>query len=124
MSAEPVAAAVAGVGAWADGESAHFRVADPQHALAGITLRQDLPLAPDRAEFGQAGDDWVLTVTRPPVRRLEYLLELRYPDGAPRGRCPIPAIRDGAGRVRAQERAGVPRLRPASVAAGRGPARH
>ncbi len=81
MSAEPVAAAVVSVGAWADGESAHFRVADPQHALAGITLRQDLPLAAGRAEFSHAGDDWLLTVARPPVSRLEYLLELRYPDG-------------------------------------------
>ncbi|MGO8957468.1 MAG: alpha/beta hydrolase [Streptosporangiaceae bacterium] len=81
MSAEPVAEAVAGVSARADGAAASFLVADPQHALAGITLKQDLRIEPALLEFRRAGDDWVLALDRPPVCRLEYLLELRYPDG-------------------------------------------
>jgi len=81
MPAEPVAPARAGAGAWADAGAVCFRVPDPQHALAGIALQQDLDIAPGLAEFRRTGDDWVLTMARPPVDRLEYLLKLSYPDG-------------------------------------------
>jgi enterochelin esterase family protein len=79
VSAEPLITAVAGVVARADKATVTFRLADPPHALAGIALRQDLPLP--RTEFRRAGDDWELVIGRPPVNRLEYLLELRYPGG-------------------------------------------
>jgi enterochelin esterase-like enzyme len=79
VSAESLTTDVAGVVARADEATVTLRVADPPHALAGIALRQDLPLP--RIEFRRAGDDWELVIGRPPVDRLEYLLELRYPGG-------------------------------------------
>ena len=81
MPAESVAPDVAGAGAWADERGAIFRVACPQYPPAGIRLQTDLRLAPGLLDFRRTGDDWVLTLERPPVCRLEYLLELRYPDG-------------------------------------------
>ena len=63
-----------------DGQPAlMLRLADPCHALAGVRL---LPGNPVRsAEFRRTGPDWQLTLARPPLDRLEYLLELRYPGG-------------------------------------------
>jgi enterochelin esterase-like enzyme len=90
VSAKPVAAGMTGAGVWADDVAAGFRVADPRHALAGIRLRQDLHLAADLLEFRRDGDDWLLVMERPPVSRLEYLLELRYADGR-RETVPDPA---------------------------------
>jgi enterochelin esterase-like enzyme len=71
----------AGLGAWADDGQLTFRLADPHHALAGVRLLQDLPLAPGELEFHRNGERFELTLDRPPLSRLEYLLELRYPDG-------------------------------------------
>ncbi len=99
---EPVASA------WVDGAAVNFRFPDPGHRLAGVRLSQDVripgnlldfhraaaPDASDRAAAPDASDraaapdatdgaggDWELTVARPPVTRMEYLFELRYPDG-------------------------------------------
>jgi len=58
-----------------------FRVADPQHALSGVRLQLDLRMAAELLEFRRAGDSWELELARPPLSRLEYLLELRHPDG-------------------------------------------
>ena len=79
MPGEPVA--TAGPGAWADDSQLTFRVADPNHALAGVRLLQDLPLPATELEFHRDGENWDLALDRPPLNRLEYLLELRYPDG-------------------------------------------
>jgi enterochelin esterase-like enzyme len=58
-----------------------FRVADPGHALAGVRLQQDLGIAADLLDFRRADSGWELTLDRPPVARMEYLLELHRRDG-------------------------------------------
>jgi len=68
-------------GARAADDAATFRVADPERALAGVRLLQDLPIAADRLEFSPVSGGWQLILDRPPVARLEYLLEPRYPGG-------------------------------------------
>jgi enterochelin esterase-like enzyme len=72
---EPVASA------WVDGAAVTFRFPNPGHRLAGVRLSQDVRIPGDLLDFHEAGDDWELTVARPPVTRMEYLFELRYPDG-------------------------------------------
>jgi enterochelin esterase-like enzyme len=79
LPAEPVV--TAGPGARADDGQLRFGLADPHHALAGVRLLQDLPFPASELEFQRAGEHWELALDRPPLRRLEYLLELRYPDG-------------------------------------------
>jgi enterochelin esterase family protein len=73
-------AAVAG--ASADDGTMTFRVADPDQVLAGVRLQQDVGILADQLDFRRAGDNWELQLERPPVDRLEYLLELRYPGGS------------------------------------------
>jgi enterochelin esterase-like enzyme len=75
---EPAAAE----GASADDGTMTFRVADPDQVLAGVRLQQDAGIPADRLDFRRAGDHWELQLERPPVDRLEYLLELRYPGGS------------------------------------------
>jgi enterochelin esterase family protein len=58
-----------------------FSLADPQHQLAGVRLRHELDLPGVPVDFGYADGAWELTLPRPPVRRMEYRLELTYPDG-------------------------------------------
>src|SRR5215469_15009821 len=58
-----------------------FRLADPDHELAGVRLQQDVGIAADLLDFRRAGAGWELTLDRPPLARMEYLLELRRPDG-------------------------------------------
>jgi enterochelin esterase-like enzyme len=58
-----------------------FRVADPDHELAGLRLQPDAAIPADRLDFRRAGAGWELRLDRPPLARLEYLIELRYPDG-------------------------------------------
>ncbi len=67
--------------AWVDGTAATFRVPDPGHRLAGVRLSQDVRIPGDRLDFHRAGEGWTLVIGRPPVTRMEYLLEFRYPDG-------------------------------------------
>ncbi len=69
-------------GASADDGTMTFRVADPDHALAGVRLKQDAGIPSDRLDFRRAGDSWELQLERPAVDRLEYLLELRYTGGS------------------------------------------
>jgi enterochelin esterase-like enzyme len=67
------------IGASAVGDDATIlRVPDPGHRLADVRLRQDVGIAGD---FRRSGDDWQLVIERPPVSRMEYLVELRYADG-------------------------------------------
>jgi enterochelin esterase-like enzyme len=76
---EPAAAAVAG--ASADEAGLTFRFADARRELAGVRLLQEVGIPGARLEFRRAGGRWELALERPPVSRLEYLLELRYPGG-------------------------------------------
>jgi enterochelin esterase-like enzyme len=61
-----------------------FRVPDPGRQLAGVRLRTDGRIASeaDFRRIASAGDDWELVIGRPPLTRMEYLLELRLPDGS------------------------------------------
>jgi enterochelin esterase-like enzyme len=68
-------------GAWSDGRTATFRLADPRHRLAGVRLWQDVRIPGDQLDFRRSGDGWRLDIARPPVNRMEYLYELRHPDG-------------------------------------------
>lgn len=72
---------VAETSAWADEHTVTFRLADPGHELAGVRLAQDVRIPGDRLGFHRSGDGWELVIDRPPVNRMEYLLQLRYPDG-------------------------------------------
>lgn len=64
-----------------DEHAVTFRVADPGHLLAGVRLRQDVGVPAERQEFGYADGAWSLRLDRPPVWRMEYLLELRHRGG-------------------------------------------
>jgi enterochelin esterase-like enzyme len=66
----------------ADAGQLTLRVADPDHVLAGVRLQPELRMPAELLEFRRAGECWELAVDPPPVWRLEYLLELRYADGA------------------------------------------
>jgi enterochelin esterase-like enzyme len=59
-----------------------FRFADPDRALTGVRLSQDVRVPGDRLDFSRGVDgDWVLHMDRPDVHRIEYTLELTHPDG-------------------------------------------
>jgi enterochelin esterase-like enzyme len=64
------------------GDTIAFRYADPGRRLRGVRLQQDVRLPGDRLEFVRSQDDWVLTVPRPDVDRMEYSLELHHADGS------------------------------------------
>ncbi len=59
-----------------------FRMPDPGRQLAGVRLRQDVRVPGHLLDFGRGGDWWELVIPRPPVSRMEYLLELRRGDGS------------------------------------------
>src|SRR3982074_1255408 len=61
-----------------------FSLADPQHRLSGVGLSHnlDLPGHPTRFRHDEPSGTWTLTLPRPPIRRMEYQLTLRYPDGS------------------------------------------
>jgi enterochelin esterase-like enzyme len=63
-----------------------FIVPDPDRDLAGVRLMQDVRIPGDQLAFRHcAGSaNWVLVIARPPVRRMEYLLEFRNLDGSTR----------------------------------------
>lgn len=65
----------------ADAGRLMLRLADPDHALAGVRLQLDVRMPPDLLEFRRAAEHWELAIDPPAVWRLEYLLELRYADG-------------------------------------------
>lgn len=58
-----------------------FRFSDPDHALSGVRLSQDVRVPGDRLGFARDDDGWTLQLSRPDVDRMEYLFELRHPDG-------------------------------------------
>lgn len=75
--------AAAGAGARTGDGTATFRVPDPEHQLAGLRLRLDVP--GDALDFRRSGDGGELVIGRPPVSRMEYLVELRPPSGLTNG---------------------------------------
>ena len=56
-----------------------FRVADPESRLSGVRLCAEVHVS--CKDFQRGADEWTLVVDRPPVNRMEYLLEFRYLDG-------------------------------------------
>jgi enterochelin esterase-like enzyme len=64
-----------------------FRLADPEHRLAGVRLVQHAGVPADRLAFDRDGDEWVLGIAPPAAWRLEYQLELRHPDGGTETVC-------------------------------------
>jgi enterochelin esterase family protein len=73
------------VAATVDGSTVTFRHPDPGGRLRGVRLQQDVRLPGDRLAFARSQDgaqgEWVLTVPRPDVDRMEYAFELQHPDG-------------------------------------------
>ena len=61
-----------------------FRFPDPDTRLAGVRLAQQVRVPGDRLDFTRHGGTWQLTLPRPPVGRMEYLLELRTRTAASR----------------------------------------
>lgn len=80
MPTEPTPDA-AKTSAWADESSVTFTLPDPDHRLAGVRLWQEVRIPGDRLDFHPDGAGWELVIDRPPVNRMEYLLELRHQDG-------------------------------------------
>ena len=70
-----------GAGTRADGGVATLWVPDPEHHLAGVRLHPDRGIPGGMAEFRRRGGGWQLAISQPAVSRMEYLVELRYPDG-------------------------------------------
>jgi hypothetical protein len=58
-----------------------FALASADRPLAGVRLAVDRGFPPSSTDFARAGDGWTLRIPRPPLRRFEYQLELRHPDG-------------------------------------------
>jgi len=60
-----------------------FRFADPDRALSGVRLSQDVRIPGDQLDFRRGPDgDWALRVDRPDVHRIEYAFVLTHPDGS------------------------------------------
>ncbi len=59
-----------------------FLVPDHGNHLAGVRLVQEVRIPGELLDFRRAGDGWRLDLARPPVSRMEYLLELRHADGS------------------------------------------
>ncbi len=61
--------------------SVTFTIADPGGELAGVRLYQEVRIPGDHLDFRRHPGGWKLVIDRPPVCRMEYLLELRHADG-------------------------------------------
>lgn len=65
-----------------DGEAMVFVFDDPEHRMSGVRLEVDRVLAGGHdLDFRYGEGRWTLSLPRPPVRRLEYKLQLRPSDG-------------------------------------------
>ncbi len=60
----------------------HFRYPDPRSELAGVSLFQEVFWPRSGPELARTGEGFSVIVPRPPVDRMEYLFELRHPDGS------------------------------------------
>jgi enterochelin esterase-like enzyme len=67
--------------AYVTDDAVTFVVPDPARELAGVRLMQDVRIPGDQLGFRETGDRWVLLLPRPPVTRMEYLLEFSNRDG-------------------------------------------
>ena len=62
-------------------ETLTFRMPDPDSRYSGVRLQQDVRLPGEVLGFTRDGDEWVLTVPRPDVDRMEYSFELQHDGG-------------------------------------------
>jgi hypothetical protein len=75
------------VGAWCGTSEVCFRLPDHDRRLSAVGLVQGVvPASPDFA-YGLASRTWELRMPRPPLHRIEYKFELRYPDGGAEAVC-------------------------------------
>lgn len=63
------------------GATARFAYADPDHALAGVRLWQELQLDGALLDFARTPNGWSLELDLPDVLRMEYLLALTHRAG-------------------------------------------
>jgi enterochelin esterase family protein len=63
-------------------ETLTFRMPDPDHQLRGVRLQQDVRLPGELLGFTYVAGEWVLTVPRPDVDRMEYSFELQHDGGS------------------------------------------
>ena len=93
---EPRVAATAS-GPRAEGDAVTFALEDADRRLRGVRLEQDLGIPGDQLDFGydEAAGRWVLSLPRPPVRRIEYRLQLLHADGG------VESVNDPANATRA-----------------------
>ncbi len=68
-------------GPTATSRSATFRYADPDRRLVGVRLQPAVRIPGAQLDFTRLTTGWRLKLPRPPVDRMEYLLELRHADG-------------------------------------------
>jgi enterochelin esterase family protein len=54
---------------------------DPERRLVGVRLWQEVGIPGELLDFERTAGGWQLTLDRPLVDRMEYLLELIHPDG-------------------------------------------
>jgi len=59
-----------------EGAEVVFRLADPEHALGGIRLWEELGVAAEQLEFKPVEYGWELRLPRPSVHRMEYLFDV------------------------------------------------
>jgi enterochelin esterase-like enzyme len=67
-------------GAWCTGSAVGFRLHDHERRLAGVRMSSGVLPAADFT-YQPAARVWELRLPRPPVWRIEYRYELRYPGG-------------------------------------------
>jgi enterochelin esterase-like enzyme len=79
--ATPAAPETPEAGPVVDRDTIRFTFPDADRALSAVRLVQDVRIPGDLLGFVWAGGAWTLHIDRPPVDRLEYKLELAYPDG-------------------------------------------
>jgi len=68
-------------------ETLTFRMPDPDRQLRGVRLQQDVRLAGELLGFERIGDEWLLTVPRPDVDRMEYSFEVQLLGGGSEWVC-------------------------------------
>lgn len=59
-----------------------LQLPDVERRLAGVRLRQEVGIPAELLDFSWTAGIWSVTVPRPAVDRMEYLLELAHHDGA------------------------------------------
>jgi enterochelin esterase family protein len=75
------------VGAWCGASEACFRLHDHDRRLSAVRLVQGVVSASPDFAYDPASCTWELRLPRPPVHRIEYKLDLRYPDGGAETVC-------------------------------------